>query len=302
MVDTAPQDKLTELKSTFSSAQKILILIKKDPSFDGLASALGLYLAIKKIKPEVDVYCETPAVVEQANLVGINKIRNEIGNKNLIISFDYVDGAIEKVSYNIEGQKFNLVIQPKTGQPTISPEKMTYSYSGLAADLVFCLETSSLEDLGKIAFKEKEFFEKAALVNIDHRSHGQFAKYNVSTPGVLSCAELVLSLFHPLELQIDGDIATNLLAGIEYASGSFSDPRLDATTFETIAYLLKQGAKRQKVPSLTRPMTASTPTTNTNVRVEEKPLEEKKEEKPKVVNQPPVDWLQPKIYKGSQLL
>jgi len=289
MPEITPQDKLNNLKTTFSSAQKILILIRKDPSFDGLAAALSLYLAIKRTGKDVDVYCETPVIVEQANLVAVDKIKNEIGNKNLIISFDYAEGAIERVSYNIEGNKFNLVIQPKNGVPTLSPDKVNYSYSGLSADLIFSIECQKPSDLGKIVEKEKDFFEKAKIINIDYHNSAQFATFNVNTPGVLSCSELVLSLFPQLDLRIDGDIATNLLAGIEHASASFSDPRLDATTFETIAYLLRQGAKRQKVPAQ-----KALPETKPEVRVEEK-------RKPKAP-ETPVDWLQPKIYKGGQLL
>ena len=235
MPDLNPQDKLSELTSIFKTTKKILILIRKDPSFDSLSAATALFLAIKKAGKEVDCYCETPSIVESANLVGVNKIRNEIGNKNLIISFDYIEGAIDKVSYNIEGNKFNLVIQPKDGLTTISPEKVNYSYSGIYADLIFCVDCQNLSDLGKIAEKEKEFIEKTPIVSIDSANSSQFAKFNLNTPGVFSTAELALSLFHPLELVIDQDIASNLLMGIEFASGSFSDPRLDATTFETVA-------------------------------------------------------------------
>lgn len=295
MAEITPQDKLTDLKSTFSAARKILILIKKEPSFDGLAAALALYLAIKKTGKSVDIYCETPVIVENASLIAIDKIKKDSGNKNLIIAFDYIDGAIERVSYNIEGNKFNLVITPKNGSPSINPEKVSYSYSGLSADLIFCLETQNLADLGKISEKEKEFFEKAQIVNINYRNNSSFAKYNVNTPGVLSCSELVLSLFQPLGFLIDPDIATNVLMGIEYASGSFSDPRLDATTFETVAYLLRQGAKRQKVPTgkpVVMRKTEEVKSTSASVAIERKPK----------TSPPPVDWLQPKIYKGGQLL
>lgn len=285
------RDKIEDLKSLFSSVNRILILIKKNPSFDGLAAALALYLAIKKTGKDIDIYCETPAIVEQANLVAIDKIKNQIGNKNLIISFDYTEGAIERVSYNIEGNKFNLIIQPKDGAKALSPEKVTYSYSGLSAELVFTIECQKLEDLGKIAEKEREFLEKTSLVNINCQQNGSFAKYNIRVPGVLSCAESVLSLFQPLNLLIDPDIATNLLAGIEYATATFSDPRVDAITFETIAYLLKQGARRQRVPSLKQPIAER--------REEGTKGEEERETKKQA---PPVDWLQPKIYKGGQLL
>ncbi len=284
-------DKIDDLKKLYTSSKSIVIFLAKDSSFDGIAAGLSLYLAFKKAQKEVSIYCSTPTVVENANLVAIDKIQNSIGNKNLVISFDYVDGAIDRVSYNIEGDKFKLVIQPKEGKSALSSNKVAYSYSGLAADLVFTIDAKNLNDLGEVALKESEFFQKTKIVNISLRQNGKFASLNVATPGVFSLSELALSLFSSLSLQIDQDIATNILMGIEYASTSFSDPRLDATTFETVAYLLKQGAKRQKVPAFKQK--EETKETKEAPKAEEK--------RPAVKNEAPADWLQPKIYKGGQL-
>ena len=65
--------------------------------------------------------------------------------KNLVISFPYQEGSIEKVSYNIENDKFNLVIEPRENYPVITPEMIKYSYGGGNTDLIITVGTSQLK-------------------------------------------------------------------------------------------------------------------------------------------------------------
>lgn len=284
---------LDDFKKDFSSAQKISILLKKEPNFDILAAGLSLYLGLKKLGKDIEIYSQTPPIVEQSSLIAIDKIKNQISNKNLVISFDYTEGAIERVSYNIKDNKFNLIIEPKKGFPALSPKKVSYSYSGVSADLIFTIGCLKIEDLGEVATKEKEFLEKTPIANIEIRKNGDFAKYKIFSTEVFSYSEIILGLFSFLGMEVDSDIATNILAGIEYATGSFSDPRIGVSTFETVVFLLKKGARRQKIPSF-KP--------EEQKRVEEVVIKEEKRVPAGQKESPPVDWLQPKIYKGGQLL
>ena len=60
-----------------------------------------------------------------------------------------------------------------------------------------------------------------------------------------SClSEVVAFLIREGNFTLDNDIATNLLAGIEKASGNFSTNEVTANTFEVVAYLMKKGGRR----------------------------------------------------------
>jgi len=150
-----------DLKKSFDQAKTILILVVDNPKLDHLASALGLYLALSKSDKKVSVACPTPMRVEFNRLVGVDKVRSNIGSRDLVVSFPYEKDSIEKVSYNVDDAKFNLVIQPKTGFPNLDSDKVSYSYSGAEADLVFIIGAPKLDSLGPFYHNEKKLFETA---------------------------------------------------------------------------------------------------------------------------------------------
>src|SRR3989344_5373161 len=97
-------------KSVIDAASSVLILLPKNPTFDQVAAALSLYLAIEG-KKDVTISCPTQMRVEYNRLVGINKISDEVGSKNLVLKFsDYPAENIERVSYDIENQQFRLSV------------------------------------------------------------------------------------------------------------------------------------------------------------------------------------------------
>lgn len=299
---------LREIQTLISSAQNILVLTRANPTLDGMAASLALYLALTKMGKTVNVASPSAPIVELGNLVGINKVKNTLGSKNLVISFPYVEGAVEKVSYDIENGKFNLVIQPKPGVEPLSPSEVQYLTSAAGTDLVFVVDTPQIENLGELYSEKPELYSQAPLINIDsHQENSHFGRVNLVNSRFSSSSEIVGLLLKNLAVEFDGDIATNLLAGISWATDNFSSPEVGASTFELAALCLRSGAVRPKV----------------GLPVEEKktPEEKKKESlleelrtisaktppqvvrddrpRPQEDKQPPTDWLKPKIYKGS---
>src|SRR5258708_7031003 len=113
------------LKSIVGSAKSILILLPTNPTFDEVASATSLYLALGQEQgKEINVYSPTPMVVEFNRLIAVNKIKNEIGNKNLAVSFkNYDPQGIEKVSWDIDNGEFKLTVVPKVNVAPPSAEQ-----------------------------------------------------------------------------------------------------------------------------------------------------------------------------------
>ena len=265
-----------QIENSLTTAQIIFIVLPPNLNQDKVAAGLSLFLSLKKKGRQVSIASSQPMTVEFSSLVGVDKISQKLGGRNLVISFDYLQDSIEKVSYNIENKKFNLVIQPKDGFPPLSTEKIEYFYSGGKADLVLILGASSLADLGEIYSQNKNLFEEEKTFN-----------FNLQSLRAASYSEIVASLLSRLKFPVDVDIASNLLRGLEAATDVFSSPQVSSTTFEAAAFCLRAGARRrgEKPKTPLKPMPAE-------VSAEKKPVEEGKKELPR-------DWLEPKIYRGT---
>lgn len=215
-----------QLSSKLGSAQSVLVILPRSPNYDQVAAGLALFLSLGKSKKQVSIVSPQEMTVEFSSLVGVDRIKTKPEGRNLVVSFDYVEDAVEKVSYNIEGGKFNLTVQPKNGFPPLSVENVQYSYSGDQADLIFTI------------------------------NGGETEKENVvplTTNGAASISDKIANLISQLNLPIDADIATNLLLGIENATRGFSSPTTNADTFEATAFCLRAGGRRKSMPSPAKP-------------------------------------------------
>ena len=132
------------------------------------------------------------------------------------------------------------------------------------------------------------------LVHVGTRSLAISADKNILSFArpASSVSEVVASLIEEMGVSGDADIATNLLMGIEEGSRQFKGPDVTAETFELIATLLKKGGQRlpERVEKREFSPILQAPPVSTPQSVEE--------ESPK---EPPKDWLEPKIYKGTSI-
>lgn len=276
---------VTALKDLLTTSSSIVILLPDTSSRDAIAAALSLYLSLTQLSKIVTIASPKPPTVGLSYLVGVNKITQSLGNKNFVVSLDYQEGAIEKVSYNIEGNKFNLVIEPKTGAPLLSSKNVKYNYSGVSADLVITLEAVTKESLGAFYTQNQTLFNEKPVLVVDNRvTNTQYGKINIVRPAA-SLSEIVVHLLKVAEMPIDADIASNLYDGIIFGSRMFASPAVNADTFEAAAWVLRFGARK--------PISASR---------EETPRQEFAMSKSPELPQTPPEWLKPKIYKGSTLL
>ena len=316
-------DQINQARKLIEQNQGILILLGKNPKLDSVAGVLSLYLALISKGKNIKVSCPTPMIVEFRDLVGVDKIGNNIGNlgngKNLVISFPYQEGSIEKVSYNIENDTFNLVIEPREGYPQITPEMMRYSYSGENGDLIITVGLERLDDLNSIYQNNPSLFSEKDIINIDTNTRNQkFGKINLVDQSISCLSELMLSLFPMFGLSLDQDISNNLFAGIVDGTNNFSSEKTNAATFEAAAICLKNGARKtmsQQSISTNNRIPYTQPSTSPKMNFPQQPVSFQKP-KPKVTPQmqrptftettkpleTPPDWLKPKIYKGSTLL
>lgn len=280
------------LKSVIDQAKSILILLPAKPFFDQVAAGLSLYLAIRQQK-EVMVASPSPMTVEFNRLVGVDKVTQELGNKNLMIRFsDYQASDIERVSYDIENGEFRLTVIPKSGFVAPNKEQARLSYSGVSADTVILVGGVNETHFPALSSKE---LAGATLVHLGSRPLSMAPGRSVISLArpASSASEIVASLIKESGFSLDADIATNLVMGIEEGSNKFSANDVTPDTFQLFSDLLRAGGRRQgrAVPPAKQTFPAGS--------IPGQPVrpEPKKEDSQKT----PKDWLSPKIYKGTSI-
>lgn len=306
------------------------ILLPVNPSNDAIAAATAIYLGLTKLGKNMTLVCETPV---KSDLTGADKVQDELttAGDNLVISFPYTDGAIDKVDYNIQGSTFNLIVSPRQGQPKLNPDQVKYSYSGGTVDFVITIDAPNLHSLGRSYNENKTQIDGKTIVNIDrHLVNDFFGTVNMVNKTSSSTSELALQFLEDVSAEVDKDIATNLYSGLMGATNNFTSYSVNAQTFECAARLLKAGALKRQIkkpvtgqpqqamgaqnfnrkPFNGQPAPKAAPAAPTNPPVgfddEEqiKPIEavERNPEMKDSDEESSQDWLKPKIFRGTGLI
>ena len=233
---------------TQGEIKSILVILPQNPSIDATAAGLSLAMALEKRGYAVTVSSPSPVTVELNRLVGVNKIREDLGDKNLILSFaNYPADNIEKVSYNIDNGQFFLTVIPKPGNKAPGQENVTLNYAGIGANLVIVVGANYPEGLGIFA-QNKEFTESLpnvtlALLGNSPLSGWPKALELIDASGV-SISETAYQVLQALAVPLDEDLATNLFLGLESGTANFTAPTVRSETFTFAGDLLKAGARR----------------------------------------------------------
>ncbi len=287
-----------ELKKLIEEAVAIDIFLPAEPKFDQVAAALALRLALSKRGKSATVVSVAPMVVDFSHLVGVESVKPRVeSGKDLVVSLNYPLEQIEKVSYNDDGGRLNLVVQPKEGAPKIEQNQMSFSYQGNTKSVPMVIGIDSPGRLGSLAAQ----VDLKEAINLDLLPNNpRFGTLNLIDPGASSFSEMAVALISGLNYAFDQDIANNLFLGMQKVTNNFVADNVTADTFEAAAICLRWGAKR-----------------NPGFSPVKKPIFEKNQlpikGKPFLPEKPPEnslkkpdagpspDWLEPKIFKSSNV-
>ncbi len=307
---------LQQIQALVTSAQRVLVLTRKNPSVDTMACVLAIYLAMSKMGKDVTVAMESQPLVEVANLVGIDQVKTTMEGKNLLLTYrPYSLGDFEKVSY-IEDQgqagtlddSFKLTITPREGFSP-DPKNFQFSFTGTSADLIYTVDVLEPSQLGRLY--DPALFGSAPVINIDnHDPNKDFGRFNLVEPEAASLSEIVTFFLRAVNAQLDPDIAGNLYQGIVNATNNFQSEKVAAATFEAAAICLRAGVKPR--PSIAPQATVPQPQPPRVAQpVQQRPQQQppRPQQQPQPRPQPPVnqgngnnvpqDWTQPKAYRGT---
>lgn len=327
---------ILRIDEAISKNQVGSIVLPTIATIDNVAASTALYLSLTQLGKNMTLACQNEV---DFDLVGADKFEQKLvsGGDNLVVSLPYVEGSIDKVDYNIEGDHFNLIVTPRAGFPKFTQDQVKFSYSGGIANFIIAIDCPTLNSLGTLYTENKTQFQGREIINIDrHLTNANFGSINLVDKTASSVSELILELLKSLNIEFDRDIATNLYAGIAAATNNFTSYSVNAKTFENAAFLLKKGALKKllkkpgqavSAPNLGYPQTFNAnsqprpvnfPTqSQNNIKVGPQPQPKPRqpmmsasekhirpiEEVEKIATDDegdaPTDWLKPKIFKGS---
>lgn len=243
---------LTQESQIFEQIKKantILVTYSRSERGDGIASALAMYLYLKKLGKTVDIVAEDDGHSKQlAFLPGSPDIKRKLENlRRFIISLDIRHTKVGQIQYKVESESLNFIVSPIDG--FFTKEDISTKSSGFKYDLIITLGAHDLESLGQIYDHDTEFFYQTTIINIDHLpSNESFGQINLVDINSVATAEILFNLFNNHnQSYIDEDIATCLLAGLIIATKSFKTSNISPNVLSVASQLVGIGARREEI-------------------------------------------------------
>lgn len=252
--------------NTINQARDILVLVGGDKLVDTQAAALYLQNLLSSLGKKVQIVVRGELVASLRQYT--DKISAKIEPAKLVVSFNWHKTGVDKVSYDLKGDRFNFIVTPRSKK--INPEEVKIFNQGQEPDLVVTLGVPSLSSLQN---DEEEFIETKTIINIDNKSQNQlFGRLNFVNEDADSICSLIAKLTEKNHLIPSEEAADLLLLGIREATNNFSAVN-DPATFEAAAFCAKAKKGQVTVPE---------------------------QKQYKVKTQIPNEWLAPKIFRSKQ--
>lgn len=293
-----------QVQDRLSQAQNVHIIAVEKSGFDGLASALSLYLSIKKLGKNVSINAKAPTVGDARMLYAVDKIGNkQEDKKNLVITIDNAVKNVDKVTYYLEGTQLRIVVHAFPQSDGISTEEITFDRAQVKPDLLFAIGYESPEQLKTDLVREQEIDSSLYTISISNTdSTKKFAQINIHDPQTTCLSELMAIFIQEMALPLNEDIAFNLYSGVATSTQMFSPRLVSQTTFQIAGWLIKFGAGNAQLAQGLFEAQNPTPSSRlgsfepTAAQINETPIESVEMEKTTEK-----DWLKPpKIYRGSK--
>lgn len=241
MINTSDLEMWT---SYVKQAKLVLVILPSSATFDQQLAASSLALSLEKSEKKSSLHGVSKLI--NSSISGLEKLTTKLGSNHLLVSFDYSASAVDKVSYHLDDKsnKFYLTIKPQKGEQPLNKDTVQLEYVGADADLIIMFGVQELTELEQLYIGYEDLYQSSNVLCISSLTPSfQCAHANLSK--VSSSCEIVYRILVESGMQFDSEIATNLLAGIQYETDNFLNFKADAETFEAVSGLLKFGARRK---------------------------------------------------------
>lgn len=231
---------VTEIKNLVNAAKSAFIVVPQ-LSVDSIGSALALALLLKKSNIVSKVFCPQKTDANYTKLSGLELLTDVCGQKDLVVTLDYPLDQIEKVTYNQDNGKLNLVVQTKDGSAKVTDDQIIINNQSNTSDLNFMFGDES--SLGV----NSNIVNTGNWVNISPTvGNKPWAKANIIDQDA-PFSEILSFLIPMLGIELTPDAAKNLLIALRVATQSFSI-NVSPETFEAGATCLRATQLTEFIP------------------------------------------------------
>ncbi len=240
---------LADAARIIKDSRSPLIIIPRDPDTDALAAGLAAMMVLERLKKSPHLVSPGFRLLPQHGfLPQAASVKQDLTSlRNFVITVDTSRTKIDALSYNVEGEKLRIYLNPKNG--FFESSDVTTSSGAFAYDAVIVIGVAALADLGDMYSNNAEFFYQTPTISIDHRAgHQRYGQVNLIDVVASSSSEIVFELFqHVAPDQIDEQVATNMLAGIISRTRGFQSAGVTPRSLSVASHLISAGARREEI-------------------------------------------------------
>ena len=263
-----------QIKELFEKSKQALVVLQETNDVDQIAVATGLIELFGSYGKKAALLTKTTLPDATKPLVKSEQLKARLEPKSLVVSFDWSENQLDKVSYFLEGNKFNLVISSRGKR--LKSEDLNYSYQGTDFDLLICVGIGQIAQLKSLGLEE-EVLNSTPSINLDRSpTNENFAKVNVVGEGRDSLSAVTANLLKEAGINLPTRVAEIFLYAIRVSTNNFATVT-DPATFEAAAF-----CKRSMIPGLA----PTKPSVN--------------EEKSTTQEETPEGWLSPKVFRSGK--
>jgi len=222
---------VTQIKELVVNAKTALVVVPQ-VGIDQISAALALALTLKKKNIDTKVFCPTKPDANYSKLSGLDLLIDSYNQNDLVITLDYPLDQIEKVNYNQDNGKLNLVVETKQGSPKVAENQINIAHQSGIADVNFILGEETLLGSNSNMVNSGTWVQISPSNNIK-----SWAKASLVDQDAPFC-EIFTFLLPLLNLDLEPESAKNLLIGLRVATQSFSI-NVSPETFEAGALCLR---------------------------------------------------------------
>ncbi len=232
-------------------ASKNILVFAAYPDGDSIASAIALYLSLKKIGKNVTAVSDGYIPDMYKFLPNIDDLKNTLDklSSDFVVTIDCTNNPVKGVRYTVENNKLNIFITPQNGK--ISKDLVSFGKGSIDYDLIISVDAPNEDMLGDIFLENKEVFSGIDFINFDHHiSNTNFGTLNIVDDKASSTCEILFGVIQSLEENIiTSEIATALLTGILFDTRTFQNANTTSKSLTISAQLVSMGAKREEIVS-----------------------------------------------------
>ncbi|MFA5358255.1 MAG: hypothetical protein WC310_00335 [Patescibacteria group bacterium] len=228
---------------------KPLIVFRKHFSGDALAGALALNLILQKMGKLPDVVCDGFILPKGYKfLPGNENVKPTLETlRRMIISIDKNKIKQDEFHYDTDGEQLKIFLSPQN--EFFGPQDVRASISDWRYDQIIIIDTPDLESLGDVFSKNREFFFRRPILNIDYSpANEQYGQINfIDMTSSSTCGVLYNLIKSWNEKLFSPDVNTCLLTGIIDKTKSFKAGMINPYTLQISSDLIKNEARREEI-------------------------------------------------------